>query len=350
MARVAISEKGAQELFLLSQNLQSSMGDIIQGCETLIKSINGISSDLGIFRSSILSMATENKTKMLEYAGDVELLSKGVFRKANNILSIVRRIKSNSTVSSAAEIARNPSGTLIDGKANHWFDYFGTDSYVPLLHTMQSSNTIILEGKRVNIFDHPFGEQPGRVCCQGSAFPDDGKGNGITGTCGCCACATIINKAGGKASEKTVVSYALKKNLCSNDNNSSPSNRGGTSPNSWLSILGEAGLCASDISGESLSSLASSVENGYGVIIGVSACTICPEWYGQYIPGKADGHAVVLESVIRDADTNCILEYVIADSNGSTSGDAARRIPAKTLEKAFQRQGMRAVVTDEIIW
>lgn len=350
MTKVAISEKGAQELVLLSQKLQSSMEEIISGCDTLINTINRISSDLGIYHDQILGIATRNRSIMINCTADVKTLSHRINQKADSILALVQRIRINPYFGYKSLPGQN--GTNSDSVRNtgNIDGYFGTEGFIPLLKTMQSWTTTILEGKRVNIFDHPFEEQPGRICRQGSAYPDDGKGGGITGTCGCCACATIINKAGGKATEKSIVSFAVDNNLCSNGTKMRPSSRGGTSPQSWVQILNEAGLSSKDMSGQSLSSLSSLVEEGHGVIVGVSACTICPEWYGQYIPGAADGHAVVLESVIRDAVSKTIIEYVIADSNGSTSCDAARRIPADILEKAYRRQGMRTVVTDEIIW
>ena len=62
------------------------------------------------------------------------------------------------------------------------------------------------------------------------------------------------------------------------------------------------------------------------------------------------GHAMVLESVIRDSETNEILEYVVADSNGSDSQSASRRVSASRLERAFERFGSLSVCTNQIIW
>lgn len=187
------------------------------------------------------------------------------------------------------------------------------------------------------LFDDPMGEAPRRVSNQGSAYP-----NGPQGTCGCCACGTIINKAGGSASEYSVVSYAMDNNLCSDS--------GGTSPNSWVGILCGAGITSQVTTGSSLEELASAVEEGKGVIIGVSACTYSPEMYGRYFPGKADGHALVIESVSRDVNTGRIVDYFVSDSNGTSPADACKRVSARILEKAFRRRGGQSVVTNEIIW
>ena len=207
----------------------------------------------------------------------------------------------------------------------------------------------MFEGRSVRVFDHPYDDQPWRVCNQGSAFPEDKEGNGITGTCGCCACATIINKAGGSATERSVVSYAAHNDMCLIDKDEQPCYRGSTSPNDMVNILGAAGIAASVVSPRNIESLAKAVEEGRGVIIGVSAYSL-PWNGGHYSPFDQDGHAIVIDSVIRDANTDKILEFVVTDSNGDTSTEAIKTISAKDLQLAYNRCGRRAVVTDTVIW
>ncbi|MCR5735809.1 MAG: hypothetical protein K6G22_14480, partial [Lachnospiraceae bacterium] len=236
------------------------------------------------------------------------------------------------------------SPTYIIPGQNAGGSLFGGGEFVPLLSTGQEINNIILDGKSVDVFDHPFEPNDYRICDQGSAFPPDADGNstGPTGTCGCCSSGTIINKAGGHTSEREVVEYALSHGLCASS--------GGTAPAGWMGILSGAGISASDNSGTSLEDLAKKVEEGHGVIIGVSACTYCPQMYGHYYPGVGDGHAMVLESVVRDHETGKILEYIVSDSNGRDKYDACHRVPAKVLEKAYRRKWKAAVVTDDVIW
>ena len=214
---------------------------------------------------------------------------------------------------------------------------YGNGGFTPLLNTAQTIQTVFLEGKEVDIFDHPFEPNNYRICNQGSAYP-----TGPQGTCGCCSCGTIINKSGGNTNEHEIVAYAWNNKLCSNS--------GGTSPSSWGKILDGAGIDNHEMSGSPLSELANYVEQGHGVIIGVSACTYNPQMYGHYFPGASDGHALVLESVIRDHKTGEILEYVVSDSNGKSRDDACRRVPASILEKAFSRKHKASVVTNEVIW
>lgn len=78
------------------------------------------------------------------------------------------------------------------------------------------------------------------------------------------------------------------------------------------------------------------------------------------MPGAQDGHALVLESVIRDANTGDIVSYVVTDSNGGSSSEAVVQVPKETLERAYSVMGVRrflfgskegmAVVTDDVIW
>lgn len=214
---------------------------------------------------------------------------------------------------------------------------YGEGRFSPLSETRQTTSALSDGDGSLTVFDHPFADTPGRISNQGSAFP-----NGPQGTCGCCACGTVINKAGGNTNERAVVEYAMENGLCSKD--------GGTSPESWAGILAGAGIPASIVSNASLEDLAAEVERGKGVVIGVSACTYNRKKYGVYLPGMADGHAIVLESVIRDRETGKIVEYVISDSNGSCSADACIRVSPRVLSRAFRRKGRSAVVTDSIIW
>ena len=214
---------------------------------------------------------------------------------------------------------------------------FGGGHFVPLLYTQQEFDHIFLDGRRVRVFDHPLEPSEDRICNQGSAFPD-----GPQQTCGCCSCATLINMARGSADERSVVTYALGKGYCKRD--------GSTSPQSWINILADAGIRATDHTGESLRSLADKVEEGYGVQIGVMTGIYGEKIYGPFVPGVSGGHSLVLESVIRDEKTGEIIEYVVVDSNGESSSDAAKRVSPHELEAAFGIMGSPAIVTDDVIW
>lgn len=198
--------------------------------------------------------------------------------------------------------------------------------------TRQETINVFLNGRNCTVFDHPFDENSGRICNQGSAYP-----TGPQNTCGCCSSGTIINKAGGNTNEHDMVAFAWNNGFCDND--------GFTTANTITDILTTSGVPSTNTSGTKLENLASYVEQGRGVIIAVNARRFDSDLYRQ-----SGGHAVVLESVIRDAQTHEILEYVVVDSNRDNSVNAARRVPAQRLERAFRDLGNQSISTNNIIW
>lgn len=214
----------------------------------------------------------------------------------------------------------------------------------------EKRNVSTFEGKEVEVFDHSLEYDGGRIANQGSAFPEDNRGGGIVGTCGLCAVARVINKAGGKASENSVGKYALQNGLCSNKASERPEHRGGTTATQQAQILSDAGISSKPIVNSSLESLSQKVEQGYGVIISVVASLYKPEWYGVYSEQNAGGHAIVLESPVRDRETGKVIGYIVSDSNGDSSSDARVFVDKTALEAAFDARGGQAVLTDDVIW
>jgi hypothetical protein len=210
--------------------------------------------------------------------------------------------------------------------------------FTPLSSTYQSYHHQNLDGRDVFVFDHPFNFAKRAVITQGSAFPD-----GPQGTCGCCAGGSIMNKACYSYFERDVVSYALERELCSDD--------GGTSSLDRKNIIqGMTGIGVNSMRIDKLEEVALSVESGHGVIIAVSACTYSPEIYGDYVPGIPDGHALVLDSVVRDPITNEIIKYVVIDSNGRNPNEACRLVDPQVLQDAFEMNGCRVNITESVIW
>ena len=208
--------------------------------------------------------------------------------------------------------------------------------FVPLLVTGQQITSCYLNGKMCDVYDHPFEAHSYRICNQGSADPR------IQNTCGLCSSGSIVNKAGGNTTERKMIDLALPRGWCDNE--------GFTSPKSWNNILNAAGIKSEITTGMSLEDLAKKVEEGRGAIIAVNASLYLPEVYGPYKPGEACGHALVLESIVRDHSTGEILEYIVSDSNAKSSQSACIRVPAQRMEDAFEALGYCSVVTKEIIW
>ena len=166
--------------------------------------------------------------------------------------------------------------------------------------------------------------------------------NGPTQTCGQCSCGTIINMLGLNVDEEKVVKYAIRHNLCKPE--------GYTTPENWVKILrGVGGIESKAQRRVPLNDLASEVEKGKGVIIGVSATRYNPEMYGKYKRGKRDGHALSLISVIREKKSGKILQYVVVDSNNMSPDSAVHFVYAKVLKKAYKKCRSQSVVTEQIL-
>jgi len=216
----------------------------------------------------------------------------------------------------------------------------GGESFTPLLETAQETRDITLDGKECTVFDHPFEGKGNQIHSQGSAEPEYGKN-----TCGYCASGSIINKAGGNTNERKVLDYA-------NDNVPGFNREGWSNMKEWVQVLKGAGIGSKPHTHDTMEKLAEYVEQGRGVIIGVEAGIL----YGGNIRG---GHAITLESVIRDKNTGEIVSYVIGDSNEKDQYNVCQVVPKARLEKAYNRQAgiwsqilnyKCAVVTDEVIW
>ncbi len=319
--------------------MEGVMGNVNVDLQTLQKiftDINNANSSITQTKSKLTSRYQsmdgnwkDNKYHQLgviidECKGALTSVEQLLMETKNKLLPLVKAIQDYESVS------LNVVGSNNHSSASNILDR--TSSIRNLSSTEQTSESLFLNGRNVTVYDHPFDENSGRVCNQGSAYP-----TGPQQTCGCCASATIINKAGGSANEHSIVEHAYNNNLCDSE--------GRTSPNSWTAILNNNGVSSSTTSGSSLEELARSVETGHGVIIGVDARTYAPDMYS-----RRGGHALVLESVIRDSSTGEILEYIVADSNGSNSHNAVRRVTPSRLERAHRRCGNASVTTNNIIW
>ena len=321
-----IQELSAQ-VAKLKTDAGASAKALYERCDTIDKQIAAIQKLMegtarGNYREVIYGM-TLAREKLSEAADD--LLA--AWNTAENWLARVGGGSSSSAPASGGTAFSGPAQTEAT-QGNE------AGAAIPsgLTCTKQETEKIFINGRWCNIFDHPFNANSKRICKQGSAYPD-----GPTGTCGCCASGSIVNKAGGNTNEHDIVDIALKNGFCSNS--------GGTSSDSRAKLLTHMGIDSEVTTGSSLEDLAAQVEQGKGVIISVDARRYKPEWYSKH-----GGHALVLESVIRDADTGGIVEFVVVDSNGDDSLDAVVRVDPDTLRNAFGCRGSQSVTTKNIIW
>lgn len=328
------TEKTEEEREQITEDINKEIDKLSSGLEILKKA-----SSLEFGRSTAEQATTEYKKQIQKFKDLIGELDSSASDTGSTTEGISAGNNYEFQESDSTNESREDRSASAHGNSQNTNTLFGDGEFLPLLTTNQTSEVVMLNGVMsvVVVFDHPFDNNSTRICNQGSAYP-----TGPQRTCGCCACGTIINKAGGNTNEHETVAYAWNNGLCSNS--------GGTSPESWVGILSGAGISSHVTTGTSLENLALEVEQGRGVVIAVSACTYCPELYGHYFPGKADGHALVLESTVRDQATGQIVEYIVSDSNGTSTRDACRRVPAKVMEKAFRRRNGQSVVTNDVIW
>ena len=334
MAKYAISEEGVSQLQKLSKSIISDTENIYEAGISLKNNISSLGEGLGIYENEIIDLVNHNQATLQSNREVFKQLSDSIIKKADEICGLMGFSAMNIGDSLANGNTQSDSSSICASSTTN-----SNHSFTPLLITAQEFEHVKLNGKDVTIFDHPFEHyNKNNICNQGSAYP-----NGPTGTCGNCASGSIMNKAGFNYTEYDVVTNSLAKGYCSST--------GGTSPDSWVKILDDmAGIKSTASYSESLENLAAKVEEGKGVIIAVNAKLYRPEWYGPYDPNNSAGHALVLDSVIRDEKTGEILEYVVTDSNGDSQSDACHRIDKNILERAYYGFGKKSVVTDEIIW
>lgn len=315
MGNVNVDLQTLQKIFTNINNANSSITQTKSKLTSRYQSMNGSWKDVKYYQLGlVVDECKEALTSLEQLLMDTK----------SKLLPIVKAIQDYESVS------LNGASSTTSSSSSNTSDF--NSSIRNLSSTRQTSENLFLNGRNVTVFDHPFDANDGRICNQGSAYP-----TGPQQTCGCCASATIVNKAGGSINEHDIVNYAYSNGYCDVE--------GRTTPNNWCAILNGLGVNSRISSGSSLENLATQVESGHGVIIGVDARAYAPDLYSGH-----GGHALVLESVIRDSNNGEIVEYVVSDSNGSNSQNAIRRVSPSRLERAYRRLGSSSVVTNNIIW
>ncbi|GAB6108626.1 hypothetical protein [Fusibacter bizertensis] len=329
MGRYGINAEGVEALNQLARNLFINANEILEANTKLNDSIVEYSDELGIYGELILDITQVNILSLNNARLDIEFLASEILKKADQVRGLLC-LFDETDIKINAENTQNIFNNSKDGAVDH--------AYKGLQQTKQGTEELFLDGKRVTVFDHPFSGENNTICNQGSGFP-----SGPQQTCGCCACGSIMNKTGLNFDERKVVDYAWQNKLCGED--------GSTQLDGLIKIIsGLSGTPSSNTTGQKLETLASEVEKGKGVIIAVLGLNYHPSKGWLTNPFASMGHALVLDSVIRDASTGEILEYIVVDSNGRDRSDACRRVPKDVLEKAYNRMQYQSLTTDDIIW
>jgi hypothetical protein len=159
--------------------------------------------------------------------------------------------------------------------------------------------------------------------------------------CGLCSCGDILNQFGVHVSEADVVDHAVRNHECSIA--ADPEHSGRSSPEEQAEILRDYGVSAHIEQGQSLQDLATNIEQGHGVIIGVNAGYLWND--AQALENGQSNHAVVVTGVARDPNTSEIQGFYVNDSG---DGQAAKFIDANTMINAWVNTGGTTVVTDVV--
>jgi hypothetical protein len=165
--------------------------------------------------------------------------------------------------------------------------------------------------------------------------------DGFRQTCGLCSCEGILRWFGNEVTEAELVKYATEHGLC--EVAKTPGMSGGTNVMGLARILSDHGVPAHWGARGSLESLAASLQQGQGAIVGLDVGVF---WGDASFRGK--GHAVTPIAVARDPRTWEIQGFYVNDTGRGRSGEAGKFVDADTLDRAWRLKGRQFVVTDVV--
>lgn len=168
-------------------------------------------------------------------------------------------------------------------------------------------------------------------------------------TCGIAQSANMLSRAGINETEKSMVNYCSKHNLCDQSSIFNKGNNGGTSPARIATMLSNKGLPAHYDNTLDADHIANLVENGHGVIVGVNAGCLWSSYGGSaYDAGQAN-HAISVIGTLRDEYTHEVVGFFINDTGRGQTGDQKRMIPIAKFNEAFDVPYHAVIATDKPI-
>jgi uncharacterized protein YvpB len=164
----------------------------------------------------------------------------------------------------------------------------------------------------------------------------------LLGDCGLVSVQDVLLQFGAHVTEADVVAHAIRHGECMVDP-AAADQSGGTQPSQDAQILAEYGVPSRVTAGQSLEQLATQVEQGHGVIIGVNCGVLwqVPENVGD---GSVN-HAVTVTGVALDPVSGCIQGFYINDSGNGKSGEFVSTV---LMRVAWQDAGGWTVVTNAV--
>ncbi|WNZ27114.1 hypothetical protein HJG54_29835 [Leptolyngbya sp. NK1-12] len=162
---------------------------------------------------------------------------------------------------------------------------------------------------------------------------------GMRGTCGLVSVEDILRQLGYQVTETDLVSYAVRNQLCTIEG--TPDVQGGTTQIDQARILNDFGVPAEAKILLNCEDLASYIEAGEKVIVGVNGGVLwnVPEAFEF---GQAN-HAVTVTGVARNPQTADLLGFFINDSG---SGEAGRFVDLNTWQWSWENRGGLGIVTN----
>lgn len=166
---------------------------------------------------------------------------------------------------------------------------------------------------------------------------DYAQGNAVAnyqGTCALTAIANLVTQSGKKTSEADVINLAISKGWCNTNPTIDASERGSTSYVTQQKLLDNYGIPNSFLSGYNEQAMANLIQSGRSVLLAVNAGKL---WNGapttNYDFGVVD-HVVTVTGVVRNATTNALMGFYIADSGRGKVEDMARYVSTADLKSA----------------
>ena len=164
--------------------------------------------------------------------------------------------------------------------------------------------------------------------------------DGDRGDCGIVSCVDVLNQFAVSLREEDVVRHATNcRELHVVPGRQDES--GWTLPADQAAILGDYGVPARAVQGQSNEQLALAVQQGHGVIAMVNAGVL---WSDPRVLGHGQAnHAVTVTGIARDPLDGALQGFYINDSG---SGQSGQFVSAHLMTTAFERTGGFCVVTD----
>jgi Ca2+-binding RTX toxin-like protein len=196
---------------------------------------------------------------------------------------------------------------------------------VKLLDFTDAENGLI-DGVAVKVYGQPKANEL-----------DYAQGNAVVnyqGTCALTAIANLVTQSGRQTSEADVINMAIARGWCNTNPTIDASERGSTSYVAQQSLLDAYWIPNTFLSGYNAQAMANLVQSGRSVLLAVNAGKL---WNGapttNYDFGVVD-HVVTVTGVVRNAASNALMGFYIADSGRGKVGDMARYISAADLQSA----------------